>query len=147
MRTAHRWVWGGIALWVLGSTGCTLETVGREVRSGSRDMARGLARVGTRIENGLEDWGRDLRGRPASRGSRSGGGSGGGGGGGAPAAGVAGPGDSLPFARAVPGREGFVKLPGRDHLPDMDVRGIPSGTRLDVPDPERPGASIGFRVP
>jgi len=145
MNVGQRWAWGWAMAWALGTSGCTLETFERDLRSGGRDMARGMARVGNQLESGLEAWGRDLRGRSSSRGSRSGGG--GGSVGQAFGGGASPGGDATPFARAVPGRVGFVKLPGRDHLPDVDVRGIPSGTRLDVPDPERPGAAIGFRVP
>lgn len=54
--------------------------------------------------------------------------------------------NNLPFAVAVPGRSGYVKLPNRD-LPDIDVRGIPPGTPVEVQDPERTGETIQFKVP
>ncbi len=54
----------------------------------------------------------------------------------------------LPYAQPVPGRSGFVKLPNRDaSLPDIDVRGIASGTAVEIPDPASPGSTIQFRVP
>lgn len=54
--------------------------------------------------------------------------------------------NNLPFAVAVPGRSGYVTLPNRD-LPDIDVRGIPPGTPVEVQDPERTGETIQFKVP
>lgn len=56
--------------------------------------------------------------------------------------------DHLPVATPVPGRAGFVTLPGNHAgLPEIDVRGIDSGTAAEIPDPTIPGSTIQFRVP
>jgi hypothetical protein len=48
---------------------------------------------------------------------------------------------------AVPGKSGYVSLPGRNDLPEIDVRGIPPGTPVEIQDPERTGETIQFKVP
>lgn len=54
----------------------------------------------------------------------------------------------LPFGEPVPGKPGFVTLTGNHrNLPLIDVRGIASGTPVEIPDPDKPGGSIRFRVP
>ncbi len=127
---------------LLSSTSCTMATVERTVRRGSREIARDFSRLGRSLEHGFDNL---FDSRPASHAAyrpsssrpkpraaaRTS----------VPALAPAGP----PFATAVPGRSGFVKLPGRDDLPEVDVRGIPSGTSIEVPDAG--GGSIGFRVP
>lgn len=56
--------------------------------------------------------------------------------------------DHLPFAARIPGKPGFVNLTGsHSSLPEIDVRGIASGTPVEIPDPNAPGSSIQFRVP
>lgn len=56
--------------------------------------------------------------------------------------------DHLPIATPVPGKAGFVTLPGKhSSLPEIDVRGIDSGTAAEIPDPNIPGSTIQFRVP
>ncbi len=56
--------------------------------------------------------------------------------------------DSLPYAKPVPGRKGFVTLGGANsNLPEIDVTGIPPGTPVEIPDPNNPGKTIQFRVP
>lgn len=56
--------------------------------------------------------------------------------------------DHLPFAMPVPGKAGYVTLSGKhSSLPEIDVRGIASGTPVEISDPEVPGATIQFRVP
>lgn len=56
--------------------------------------------------------------------------------------------DHLPFGEPVPGKTGYVRLTGKhSSLPEIDVRGIASGTPVEIPDPEEPGESIQFRVP
>lgn len=56
--------------------------------------------------------------------------------------------DHLPVATPVPGKAGFVTLPGNHAgLPEIDVRGIDSGTAAEIPDPSIPGSTIQFRVP
>lgn len=150
---------------LLGSTGCTTATLKRNLHRSGREIARGLSRAGHGIESSFETLGRQARSsdflsdvfgtgpsHPASYGSR--------GNRSTPRA-SARPSASNPpapsrvvsteaehpFATPVPGRSGYVKLPGREHFPDVDVRGIAPGTSIDVPDPEQPGGSIGFRVP
>ncbi len=52
--------------------------------------------------------------------------------------------DHLPYAVAVPGRPGFVTIPGHANLGEIDVVGISSGTPVEVP---AGAGSIQFRVP
>lgn len=48
----------------------------------------------------------------------------------------------------VPGKAGFVNLPDPySGLPQIDVRGIASGTPVEVPNPLQPGERVRFRVP
>jgi len=54
---------------------------------------------------------------------------------------------SLPYARPLAGKTGYVQLPSRPELPEIDVRGIAPGTPVEVPDPTQPGQTIQFRVP
>jgi hypothetical protein len=134
---------------LLGSTSCTMATVERNFRRGSREIARDFSRLGRQLERGFDNL---FDSRPARHGSYR------------PAAyrssstssrsqtknnasasPVAARPAEHPFATSVPGRSGFVKLPGREDLPEVDVRGIPSGTSIEVPDAA--GGSIGFRVP
>lgn len=50
----------------------------------------------------------------------------------------------LPYAVAVPGKPGFVTVPGHGGLGEIDVVGIASGTPVEVPS----GAgTVQFRVP
>jgi len=50
----------------------------------------------------------------------------------------------LPYAIAVPGKPGFVTVPGHPNLGEVDVVGITPGTPVEVP----AGAStVQFRVP
>jgi hypothetical protein len=129
------------------TTSCSMTTVKREFRRTGREISRGFSRAGHHIENGLENLFDSGPFRPASTGranrassssSRSHRAT--------PPSPVAASVEP-PFASPVPGRTGFVKLPGRDDFPDVDVRGIASGTAVEVPDPGKPGGSIGFRVP
>lgn len=54
----------------------------------------------------------------------------------------------LPSAIPVPGKQGFVTLPDPyADLPQIDVRGIASGTPVEVPNPLIPGQKVRFRVP
>jgi hypothetical protein len=53
----------------------------------------------------------------------------------------------LPFAVPVPGKAGYVKLPGHAGLPEIDVRGMAPGTPVEIPNPAQPGKTIQFRVP
>lgn len=54
----------------------------------------------------------------------------------------------LPFAIPVPGKAGYVTLPGPGAgLPQIDVRGIAPGTPVEIPDPKKSGSTIQFRVP
>ncbi|MEO0444812.1 MAG: hypothetical protein AAF191_01915 [Verrucomicrobiota bacterium] len=55
--------------------------------------------------------------------------------------------DALPFAKPVSGKAGFVTIPGQPNLPEIDVRGIPSGTPVEISDPFLAGATIQFKVP
>lgn len=53
----------------------------------------------------------------------------------------------LPFAVPVPGKAGYVTLPGHQGLPEIDVRGMAPGTPVEIPNPAQPGKTIQFRVP
>lgn len=56
--------------------------------------------------------------------------------------------DHLPFAIPAPGKPGYVTLPGKhSNLPQIDVRGLASGTPVEIPDPDTPRGKIQFRVP
>jgi hypothetical protein len=50
----------------------------------------------------------------------------------------------LPYALAVPGKPGFVTVPGHAQLGEVDVVGIASGTPVEVP---AGGSTVQFRVP
>tara|TARA_R110002096_G_scaffold4493_10_gene20832 strand:+ start:1920 stop:2228 length:309 start_codon:yes stop_codon:yes gene_type:complete len=55
---------------------------------------------------------------------------------------------SLPFAIAVPGDPNVVTLPpGLGSNAEIDVTGIAPGTAVEIPDPNKSGATIKFRVP
>ncbi len=54
---------------------------------------------------------------------------------------------NLPFAIPVPGKSGYVSLPNRSDLPEIDVRGIAPGTPVEIQDPNRSGDTIQFKVP
>jgi hypothetical protein len=54
---------------------------------------------------------------------------------------------ALPYAQPLAGKTGYVRLPSRPELPEIDVRGIAPGTPVEVPDPAQPGQTIQFRVP
>jgi hypothetical protein len=51
----------------------------------------------------------------------------------------------LPYAKPVPGRDGYVTLDG--YPAPIDVRGIAPGTAVEIPDPDNPNSTIQFRVP
>ncbi len=54
----------------------------------------------------------------------------------------------LPFADPIPGKEGYVTLPkGNPYRGEIDVRGMSSGTPVEIPDPNKPGETVQFRVP
>lgn len=54
----------------------------------------------------------------------------------------------LPFAVPIPGKDGYVTLPrGNSYRGEIDVRGIGSGTPVEIPDPNSPGNTVQFRVP
>ena len=54
----------------------------------------------------------------------------------------------LPTGIPVPGKPGFVNLPEPYlGLPEVDVKGIPSGPPVEVPNPLKPAEKIRFRVP
>ena len=56
--------------------------------------------------------------------------------------------DSLPFANSLPGEPNVVTLPesfGADV--EIDVTGIDPGTAVEIPNPNKPGETIQFRVP
>lgn len=54
----------------------------------------------------------------------------------------------LPVGIPVPGKPGFVNLPEPyADLPQIDVRGIPAGTPVEVPNPLQVGRKVRFRVP
>lgn len=54
----------------------------------------------------------------------------------------------LPFAVPIPGKDGYVTLPrGNSYRGEIDVRGIGSGTPVEIPDPNSPGQTVQFRVP
>lgn len=54
----------------------------------------------------------------------------------------------LPLAVPVPGKSGYVSLPAPyTNSPEIDVRGIPPGTPVEIPDSNNPGKTIQFRVP
>tara|TARA_R110002096_G_scaffold42144_38_gene113889 strand:+ start:3946 stop:4626 length:681 start_codon:yes stop_codon:yes gene_type:complete len=54
----------------------------------------------------------------------------------------------LPMAVPVPGKSGYVSLPAPyTNSPEIDVRGIPPGTPVEIPDSNNPGKTIQFRVP
>lgn len=56
--------------------------------------------------------------------------------------------DEAPTAVPMPGKTGYVRLTGKHSgFPEIDVRGIASGTLVEIPDPDTPGAAIQFRVP
>jgi hypothetical protein len=52
---------------------------------------------------------------------------------------------SLPRAVPVPGKNGFVTLPGHPEIGEIDVMGIASGTPVEVPAAN--GTSVQFLVP
>tara|TARA_R110002096_G_scaffold16106_34_gene55260 strand:- start:20108 stop:20827 length:720 start_codon:yes stop_codon:yes gene_type:complete len=55
---------------------------------------------------------------------------------------------NLPFAVPIPGKDGYVTLPrGNSYRGEIDVRGIGSGTPVEIPDPNSPGETVQFRVP
>ncbi len=53
--------------------------------------------------------------------------------------------EDLPMATPIPGKEGFATVPG--YAGEIDVRGIPPGTPVEIPDPVDPNKTIQFRVP
>ena len=56
--------------------------------------------------------------------------------------------EELPFAIPIPGKDGYVTLPkGNSYRGEIDVRGIGSGTPVEIPDPSNPGNTVQFRVP
>jgi hypothetical protein len=56
--------------------------------------------------------------------------------------------NSYPYARLVPGKKGFVTLPGGDAaVGEIDVTGIKPGTPVEINDPRNQSKKIYFRVP
>jgi hypothetical protein len=52
---------------------------------------------------------------------------------------------SLPYAKPVPGKVGFVTV--ASYAGEIDVRGIAPGTPVEIPDPSDSAKTIQFRVP
>lgn len=56
--------------------------------------------------------------------------------------------NSYPYARLVPGKKGFVTLPGSNaSIGEIDVTGIKPGTPVEINDPRDASKKIYFRVP
>ncbi len=56
--------------------------------------------------------------------------------------------NSYPYARLVPGKKGYVTLPGANaSVGEVDVTGIKPGTAVEIDDPRDPSKKIYFRVP
>ena len=56
--------------------------------------------------------------------------------------------EDLPIAEPVAGKQGYARLSGKfSGFPDIDVRGLASGTLVEIADPDTAGKKIRFRVP
>lgn len=56
--------------------------------------------------------------------------------------------NEYPYARLVPGKKGYVTLPGANaSVGEIEVTGIKPGTPVEINDPRDPSKKIYFRVP